>query len=83
MLRLELVLVWAGRHGCSVERVAPAQVAGLMAVLDLRGAAAASQAARTERTEQAARPAALHVLCLLCCGGAPIARRLLAEGACA
>ncbi len=51
-----------------------------MAILDLRSAAAASQ---TAKTEQAARPAALRVLCLLCCGGAPIARRLLAEGVCA
>ena len=51
-----------------------------MDILDLRSAAAASQATRTQ---VGARPAALRMLCLLCCGGAPIARRLLAAGMCA
>lgn len=58
--------------------MAAKQVAGLMAVLDLRSAVSGSQAAA--RAEAAARPAALRVLCLLCQSGVLISRRLLFEG---
>ena len=58
----------------------PAQVEGIVAILDLRSSVSGSEAAA--KAQEAARPAALRALCLLCKASTHTARRLLAEGHC-